>query len=722
MALFRHIALVIGLLGPIASWSNPNAISHVEKRSELCQSAVITSHNCQPTSELVLSAINSCEIEWKANNCDQLQADHPELVAGDKLKNCESPAACAMPASIQEHIGVCMTGLKESWGDAGAFILGFITGTGIAPSEEALNKIDFFKNCTSDKCKREMLGPFESYFRSDEIEGNKKYLEINPNLIGSYKKATPFESPEFGYEGKLRETSSRDITKNNYYDGKSAATLYRQLLLKLKKDSKSKNMDDKFITPWSGQAATLPMSWNELIDQALTKSGIENTACFHPAVVTEMRCYALFSILNPPAAVGASGVIAKIAGFAGRAEGEVLVSAGKSAANVGKNALKEPKLLPFNKLEELRIAKSTTKIPEEYARRSTDAFVVKKIYSGSHGGNRIAVERQGTWSDTRKDFTKGGGDIVLDLRTWPQVLGSKEADFFGYRVVSDKFVILPDEKELSGAISKFNEGLPANAPERIAIDYYPTKSSFNSKATYVRKFAEEGKLPISTNGRQFYHDTLGHGMQGVIFNNEFVDVMRSRSKMWLDFVDSQKNLTDVEQAALNKINDKIIKNLANDIDQSGNLMGSFMQSEDRTYLKQVGLHHAVNMEIEQRKNPTMKSTLPTSDPAVLPPYISYSTRYYNLLSGKAGDYFLPELEDTPSLEAKFEQHLKQYDQKKLKPVSFDWKSDLNWLNENNDKIKNDANTLNPELGNRALTRPFYLRAQRLRQLQNGSAH
>ena len=180
--------------------------------------------------------------------------------------------------------------MGEAWKDMAVGIFMYLTGQTGIPSEQDLAKQDFFKNCTTAECKRQMLGPFQKYFTAEEIQGHRNDKNLNPD----------------------------DLANKNYLEGYSAAILYRKLLMKLKKESQTRTLDEKFIEPWSGQAARLPMSFNELIDQALQKSGITHAACFKPEVVTEMRCYALFSILDPTLAAGAALKLTRIAGLAGK--------------------------------------------------------------------------------------------------------------------------------------------------------------------------------------------------------------------------------------------------------------------------------------------------------------------------------------------------------------------------------------------------------------------
>lgn len=236
------------------------------------------------------TAQEACEIEQKSHHCEEYVKLHPELKTSGKLKTCSDISICELPAGAQAFLKTCATQMGEAWKDMAVGIFMYLTGQTGIPSEQDLAKQDFFKNCTTAECKRQMLGPFQKYFTAEEIQGHRNDKNLNPD----------------------------DLANKNYLEGYSAAILYRKLLMKLKKESQTRTLDEKFIEPWSGQAARLPMSFNELIDQALQKSGITHAACFKPEVVTEMRCYALFSILDPTLAAGAALKLTRIAGLAGK--------------------------------------------------------------------------------------------------------------------------------------------------------------------------------------------------------------------------------------------------------------------------------------------------------------------------------------------------------------------------------------------------------------------
>jgi hypothetical protein len=279
------------LLMPVSVWSaEPSA----ESRGIL---AVCQDLRARPPADLPSNAYGTfdevtrkvCKREYEENGCQTLLLENPSLQG--KIRNCDFPQSCAMPLSMKEFGKVCYSSFKDSWADLAKGVAGFLFGNQTLP--ETLKKREaFFNSCDKAKCKYEMLGPFASMFSKAEIEGADDKTMFDP----------------------------RDPVQKSARDGLSAATLYRKLLLKLKDQNDRGLLKDKFIEPWSGNAARLPKSFEELMGGLLTKMGVTHAACFDPAVLAEMRCYAFFSVLDPTVVVGGALKIASLTGRAANLE------------------------------------------------------------------------------------------------------------------------------------------------------------------------------------------------------------------------------------------------------------------------------------------------------------------------------------------------------------------------------------------------------------------
>jgi hypothetical protein len=271
---FRTTFLALVLLGVRAQGDPRNFCTPKDLENSQCQT-ILTDNSCKLRPEIALLA-NQCQSDWKANHCDDFVATHPTAVSTCVVKSCSILSSCSSPPGILEHAKMCLIGGGESWWDLGKGAVDFLVGDLPALSVDELAKQKYFQDCTSAGCKRQMLGPFTSYFTNEEIEGHPEDKSLNPT----------------------------DVANQVYLNGYSAATLYRKLLFKLKDEFKNRKMDEKFIPPWSDKPADLPLSINELIDKVLEKSGIKNTACLRPELVTRMRCYALLVVIDPAMAVG----------------------------------------------------------------------------------------------------------------------------------------------------------------------------------------------------------------------------------------------------------------------------------------------------------------------------------------------------------------------------------------------------------------------------------
>jgi hypothetical protein len=259
----------------------------------LCQGVVFRNNICEKPKKFQTQKEQSCQIDWAANQCDKLIKENPQLVMRDKVKSCDSAVTCEKPKGVFDYLKTCKQSMGDAVSDLGAFAIGVITGTVMVPTEEQLLKQKFFKDCESADCKRNMLGKFASlpYFTEEEISGHKEKI------------------------------SAGDIASQNYNEGYSAAVLYRKLLLKLKSDLKNKGMTEKFMKPWNHEEAQLPRSFDEMINDALDKAGIQNTACLKPEVVAELNCYAATMLIVPSAGgIALSSALRNFLGLSAQAD------------------------------------------------------------------------------------------------------------------------------------------------------------------------------------------------------------------------------------------------------------------------------------------------------------------------------------------------------------------------------------------------------------------
>jgi hypothetical protein len=251
--------------------------------------AAMIAEKCVPRDANQELYIQTCETEMKAANCEKFYQENPE--AGKTPRNCEQHAVCLNHGKLQDYGGACLAGIGENLKDLGVGAYHFVVDE-VKMSPEMAEREEYFKQCTSADCKRELLGPYVGLFSKAEIEGQP-------------------------YDAKLYP---EDPLYKNHLQGKSAKTLYHELLVKLQKKFENKTLDEPFIEPWSGEEAKFENSktLNEMIDGVLEKSGVHNTACYTREALSEMRCYALMTLVDPFVVVKGIAAISRIAGVASR--------------------------------------------------------------------------------------------------------------------------------------------------------------------------------------------------------------------------------------------------------------------------------------------------------------------------------------------------------------------------------------------------------------------
>ncbi len=219
-----------------------------------------------------------------------------------------------------------------------------------------------------------------------------------------------------------------------------------------------------------------------------------------------------------------------------------------------------------------------------------EAFEVVGRNPGIHGGQRTIVRRTGSWFDFEKELKKKG-DLVIDLRFFPHVLGEKEAQFFGFELLDDHHISLPDVEEINGAIEKYNSLLPENDPRRILLRYYSIPEVHNTVHEYVTMFRDNLAIPISSNGKSYFHDVSAHSMQGFFVDNLVIHIIQQRVELAFAAVEHIKSRfrgTPDEPRAI-KLSSKVKGQLASLIDQIGGFVSLAPNKEMRDYFGRIGI-------------------------------------------------------------------------------------------------------------------------------------
>lgn len=349
----------------------------------------------------------------------------------------------------------------------------------------------------------------------------------------------------------------------------------------------------------------------------------------------------------------------------------------------------------------------------------TDAFEVKGVRAGAHGGNRVVVERKFGWADLRKDFSSTGADYTQDLRLFPELLGKKGARFFGYEILNKKQATLPDIGEINGAIRRFNSGLPENDPRRIEVSFYSTQDSFVSAEQYVRRFADHGQLPMASSGRQSYHDATTHALQGMTVPNSVVTAYRARSKLWLEFADSIKKSESSpdELNALKIADDKAIDALTDQIDKMGMGVGDLLPHTTKTQFREVGK--------EYWRDAVKKQNGKLADYGDFNPDLGVApgmSNYHLQAISKPPREFFGEFITDPALRKRFDAFIDAQalsHPERLKPLPFDLEktvkrtSDMKW-----DQLVRKSPFPQKELSESPLYAPFYQRLEYLNRISD----
>ncbi len=194
----------------------------------------------------------------------------------------------------------------------------------------------------------------------------------------------------------------------------------------------------------------------------------------------------------------------------------------------------------FAELEE-KLAKNSlvTSTTEEIIAQSEPT--VRQIGSqpGQHGGQLIVLERTGPSWGSRANTR--GFDFQGDPRWFVETVGPEAASFFGFRILDNKTMTVPDFQEFTAALAKVNARLASEGKEVVPVNFYQTIDNANVKVgRYVRTFLENRGLPMAPFDNHRIHDLSFH--TGAIFlPKELLDTAAARIEYHEAFAELLKN-------------------------------------------------------------------------------------------------------------------------------------------------------------------------------------
>jgi hypothetical protein len=443
---------------------------------------------CVPqTQEQKLSA-DLCRIEMKEQNCEAYFKSHPELDK-EKRRDCDVISTCPTTTKFLDYTKACLDNWAGAWADGLEGLYHIVAGD-ISLSSETKAREKFFNDCTSVGCKTSMLGPYAELFKKEEIQGHTNDKNLDP----------------------------KDPVNQPYLEGLTSKVLYKKLLARISDKMRDGTLDQPVLEPWTGKPAKPLVPVNEMIANALTKMGIQNTACYDPVVLSEMRCYALFSILDPLLVADAT---LKVAALSGRSLTKEL------AKSTVEKAPKEGKILA--QVEKGRPSSL------EALKGHNDANLDKKISQNNARAQKEVSKALEIGEPTIKKWQELGikvqndGTIDLNSAEVAQNMNAKMDELVASGIVKESDVTRPV------LIYKLNGKNIAVSPNEI-----PPKGAVRSSSTILsteefENLVADGKFPLGDEslGRSgnydayepmFLHD-LNH-MIGFINNPEYMAANR----------------------------------------------------------------------------------------------------------------------------------------------------------------------------------------------------
>lgn len=147
-----------------------------------------------------------------------------------------------------------------------------------------------------------------------------------------------------------------------------------------------------------------------------------------------------------------------------------------------------------------------------------------------NGGNLLSLQKIGNSWMSYFDPDQNGNHQG-DPRLLAILLGTKGANFMGFRSVSDREILVPDSEALNFAIERLNKKLIAHGKEPVDVRFY--KSDLKTPEgieRYFNEFEKNFALPAAKEGFYAIHDAAYH-YASILVPPQLLKVHRARTKV-----------------------------------------------------------------------------------------------------------------------------------------------------------------------------------------------
>jgi len=176
-----------------------------------------------------------------------------------------------------------------------------------------------------------------------------------------------------------------------------------------------------------------------------------------------------------------------------------------------------------------------------YTKKPSVTYVDRR--PGRHGGQQIRIRRiTREWGSSYTLYVLAAQG---DPRDFINVFGKETAAFFGFEMISDKEMWIPDASEFNGALSAVKARLVAKGLSVPPAQFYPQgEASPLWYRDYLFEFGWKDALPIGDEnpGTQEHllhliHDLSFHSVGALLLDPEAIRWAADQSKVHVDFVD-----------------------------------------------------------------------------------------------------------------------------------------------------------------------------------------
>ncbi len=145
-----------------------------------------------------------------------------------------------------------------------------------------------------------------------------------------------------------------------------------------------------------------------------------------------------------------------------------------------------------------------------------------------------------------------------DPRNFLTIVGPKVGRFFGFEMIDENTMIVPTPEALNERIELWNKSVAKTDQDKISVSFYSELEETPDR-NYVKRFLQEGKLPIYATGITFIHDVSVHAP--ILFFSGIIRDIRKEYQFVAEYEEFARKNSGASDAKFKKLHRDVTVNI-----------------------------------------------------------------------------------------------------------------------------------------------------------------